>query len=170
MAAGDLKIAYAASANLTVSSGLDALATSATWVAGWESEIIDNTTTLYEDILISGKITVGNAGVTAGQIRVYAVAMLDDSTWPGPFDGTAEAKTIIALVLAGHASLLAVISPDTTVDRVYYFGPKSLAALFGGLCPAKCCLFITHNTTDALAAAGGNQITTKGVYHQVAQA
>ena len=169
MAAGDLKTVYAASENMAVNTGLDELAHSATWVAGWESAIIDNTSTLYEDILVSGKITVGNAGVTAGQIRVYAVAMLDDSTWTPPFDGTPSAETVIALVLAGHASLLAVISPDTTVDQVYYFGPKSLAALFGGVCPAKCVLFIAHNTTDALAAAGGNQITTKGVYHNVAQ-
>jgi hypothetical protein len=145
------------------------LASSSTYVAGWESPIIDNTTNKDEDILVSGKITVGNTAITAGtQIRVYAVGMVDDSTWPAPFDGTAGAETIDVSVLPAHAKLGAVISVDDVEDKVYYFGPFSLANLFGGLCPAKCCLFVVHATNDALAAAGGNQVTIKGVKHNVA--
>lgn len=171
MAAGDIKLVWAASSNLAVNGGLDDLASSATWVAGWESPVIDNSTTLYEDIFVSGKITVGDTAVTAAaQIRIYVVGMLDDSTWPAPFDGTASAETVDASVILGHAKLGAVISIDDVENKVYYFGPFSIAALFGGICPAKCVLFIAHNTNDALAAAGGNQITIKGVYHNIAAA
>jgi len=171
MAAGDIKQYWAASANMAVDTGLDSLASSATYVAGWESAVIDNSSNLYEDIFISGKITVGDTAVATGtQIRIYAVGMLDDSTWPAPFDGTPSAETVDLSVIGGHAKLGAVISIDDVEDKVYYFGPFSLANLFGGVCPEKCVLFIVHATNDALAAAGGNQVTTKGVYHTVAQA
>ena len=168
MAAGDVKLAWAASANMTVT-GLDELAESDTWTAGWESPIIDNSTNLYEDIFLSGKITVGNTAILLNSsIRIWVIGMLDDSTWPAPFDGTAGAETVDASVIRNHGKLAAVITVDDVEDKVYYFGPFSIAALFGGQMPAKCCLFIAHNTDDALAAAGGNQITTKGMYHTVA--
>lgn len=155
---------------MAVNNGLDELASSTTYVAGWESPIIDNSSNLYDDIFVSGKITVGDTSVTAGtQIRVYAVGMLDDSNWPAPFDGTASAETVDASVFPFHGKLGAVISIDDVENKVYYFGPFSLANLFGGVCPAKCCLFITHATNDALAGAGGNQVTTKGMYFNQAQ-
>lgn len=169
MAVGDLKQVWAASANMAVDSGLDGLASSSTYVAGWESPIIDNSTNLYDDIFVSGKITVGDLLVTANtQIRVYAVGMLDDATWPLPFDGTASVETVDGSVFPFHGKLGAVISIDDVENKVYYFGPFSLANLFGGVCPEKCCLFICHATNDALAAAGGNQVTTKGVYFHIA--
>ena len=166
MAAGDVKIAYAASANLTIT--LASLASSATWVAGRESTLIDNTSNLYLDYLLSGKITVGN-GPTAGQIRVYVIAMLDDANWPDVIDGTDSDETISSVMTRDNICKLgAVISPDTTVDAVYYFGPFSVANLFGGKCPAKFVVFITHSLVQALAAAG-QQVTQKGVYDTVAQ-
>ena len=167
MAAGDVKIAYAASANLVVTN-LASLAASATWVAGWESALVDNTSNLYLDYLLSGKITVGN-GPTAGQIRVYVIAMLDDSNWPDVLDGTESAETISSVMTRDNICKLgAVISADATVDAVYHFGPFSVANLFGGKCPAKFVVFITHSLVQALAAAG-QQVTQKGVYDTVAQ-
>lgn len=169
MAAGDVTLLYRASSNLAVNGGLDDLATSSTYTVGWESPVIDNTTNKDADILVSGKITVGDTSVTtATQIRVYAVGMLDDSTWPAPFDGTASGETIDASVFPFHGKLGAAMSIDDVENKVYYFGPFSLANLFGGICPAKCVLFIVHATNDALAAAGGNQVTIKGVSYNVA--
>jgi len=169
MAVGDCKLVWAASANMGVDSGLDGLATSATWTDGWESPIIDNSSNLYEDIFVSGKITVGDTAVLLNSsIRIYVIGMLDDTNWPAPFDGTASAETVDASVIRNHAKQGANITCDDVENKVYYFGPFSIANLFGGVCPAKCCLFVTHNTNDHLAAAGGNQITTKGVYRNVA--
>lgn len=159
-----IKLAYAASSNLTVTN-LHSIVTSATWVAGWESALVDNTTNLYLDYLLSAKITVGNAA-TAGQIRMYVVGMLDDSTWPDVLDGTESTETITDTEIRdGFAKLAAVVEVDADggTDDVYYLGPVSVAALFGGFCPAKFVIFITHNTGVNLAASG-NQVTTKGVY------
>ena len=166
MASGDVKLAFAASSNLDVTN-LNSLAASATWVAGWESALVDNSANLYEDYLLSGKITVGGAP-TAGQVRIYVVALLDDATWPDVFDGTQSAETITsALIGAGFMALAEVFSPDTSASAVYFFGPVSVANLFGGICPLKFVMFITHSLVQAIAAAG-HQVTVKGVYHTVA--
>jgi hypothetical protein len=170
MAAGDLKIAYAASSNLTVTN-LHSIATSATLIAGWESAVIDNTTNLYVDYLITAKIELGNSA-TAGEIRIYVVGTLDDTpTYPAPFDGTESTEDAgTTTLLASHAKLIASAATraDPGTDDDYYLGPVSVAAAFGGICPAKFAIFITHSTGVNLAASG-NQVTIKGVYYTVAQ-
>lgn len=165
----DRKIAYAASSNLTVTN-LAGLAASATHVTGWESDAIDNTTNKYLDYLVSGKFTVESAGLAAGEIRVHIVPMLDDSTWPGTFDGTESAETTPlddANGTAAGAKLAAAIATDTTASQVYYLAPFSVAALFGGICPAKFVIFVTQSTTTTLETSG-QQVTVKGVYETVA--
>ena len=76
-----IKKFYRASSNLTVTS-LASVATSSTLVAGWLSAIIDNTTNLDLDEIITGSIALGGSAVANGQICVYAIAQLDDATWP----------------------------------------------------------------------------------------
>jgi len=165
----DVKLAYAASSNLTVTN-LHGLAASTTHVTGWESDAIDNTTNKYLDYLISGKFTVESTGLSAGDIRVRIVAMLDDSTWPGGFDGTESAETTPLDDEGGTNSgtrLGALIPTDTTASQVYYMAPFSVAALFGGVCPAKFVVFITQSTGTTLETTD-NQVTIKGIYQTVA--
>lgn len=164
-----VKIAYAASSDLTVTN-LHGLAASPTWVTGWESALIDNTSNLYTDYLVSAKFTVESASVTAGQIRIFIVPMLDDATWPGGFDGTESAETTPLDDVNGTnsgARLGAVVVNDTTVSQVYYVAPFSVAALFGGVCPAKFVIFIAQATGTTLETTG-NQVTIKGIYYTVA--
>jgi hypothetical protein len=161
----DIKLAYAASSNLTVTN-LAGLASSSTHVTGWESDAIDNTTNKYLDYLVSAKITVESAGLAAGEIRVHIVAMLDDSTWPGGFDGTESAETTPlddANGTASGAKLGAAAATDTTASQVYQIAPFSVAQLFGGVCPAKFVVFITQSTGTTLETTG-QQVTVKGVY------
>lgn len=170
MAAGDVKLAYAASSDLTVTN-LHGIASSSTHVSGWESPEIDNTTNLYLDYLISGKFTVESSGLSAGEIRIWIVPRLDDSTWPGGFDGTESTETTplddANGTMAG-AVLAKVIQTDTTASQVYYSAPFSVASLFGGIVPAKFVVFVTQSTGTTLETTG-NQITIKGVYVTIAQ-
>lgn len=169
MAAGDVKFAYAASSNVTVTN-LHAIASSATHVTGWESGEIDNSTNKYLDYLISGKFTTESAGLAAGEIRVWIVPRMDDSTWPGGFDGTESTETTPlddANGTAAGAVLLWSCQTDTTASQVYYMRPCSVAALFGGICPEKFVIFCTQSTGTTLETSG-NQITHKGVYQNVA--
>lgn len=171
MAAGDVKIAYAASSNLTVTN-LHGVASSSTHVSGWESAVIDNTTNLYLDYLVSAKFTVESAGLAAGEIRLWVVPLLDDTpTYLGGFDGTESTESTPfddANGTLAAAVLLKVIQTDTTASQVYWMHQVSVAAAFGGVCPAKFSLFVTQSTGTTLETSG-NQVSVKGVYYTVAQ-
>lgn len=163
----DIKRAYAASSNLTVTS-LDSLAASSTLLGGWESDAIDNTTNLYDDYRLTAKITTNSTNLQSGEIRMYVVAMLDDSTWPDVFDGTQSTETITdAEIRDGFCKLAKVVATDAGASDVYYLDCPSVAALYNGNLPHKFVVFITHtaHTTTNAIAASGNQVTVKGSYH-----
>lgn len=164
---GSISTLYAASSNVTVTN-LHGIASSATWVAGWESGAIDNTSAGYADYLISGKLVAESSGLSAGEMRIYVVGMLDDSNWHSPFDGTESTVTITDTEFRDSICKLgAAIVTDTGASDVYPFGPFSVASLFGGVCPAKFVIFITQSTGTTLETSG-NQVTVKGVYYSVA--
>lgn len=171
MATGDIKAVYAASSNQTVTN-LNSLAASATWVAGWESGAIDNTTNLYTDYRVTAKITAGAANLsTAGEIRLYLVGPLDDSTWPDVFDGTESTETVTDTEMRDAVCRLgASTATDNTASDVYYLDCPSVRAVFGGNLPKKFVIFITHtvHTTTNAIAASGNQVTVTGSYENVA--
>jgi len=159
--------AYAASSNLTVTN-LHSIATSADWTAGWESALIDNSSNKYLDYRITAKIIPAAASLVAGEIRLYLVGMLDDSTWPDVFDGTESTETVADTeVRDAICQLGTVTATDTTNSQSYYLDCPSAAAVFGGNLPEKFVIFITHSTGQNLAAAG-NQVTVKGSYETVA--
>jgi hypothetical protein len=169
---GAVTTTYRASSNLTVTN-LHSIATSSTWVAGWISETIDNTTNLDLDVGVSGKIALGNSA-TAGEIRVYAFAMLDDSNWPALLSagtaGTQGTATVTTTTIrdAGMALVFACATrADPGTDDVYPIPMTSLRNAFGGILPPKIVLFVSHSTGVNLAASG-NQITIKGFAESVA--
>ena len=151
-----IKTEYGTSTALT--NAIASLASSSTWLAGHESDVIDNTANKYLDYTIEGKVTVGTTPTANTEIRIYVVASFDGSTWPDVFDGTTGAETITSAgVASGFVKLAAVMLVDaTTSDRSYPFSIGSVAALFGGNCPAKFLLFTSHNTGVALNSTGGN--------------
>lgn len=164
----DRKIAYGTSTALT--NAVASLASSASWTAGYESDVVDNTTNKYLDYTVEGKVTVGTTPTASTEIRIYVVASFDGTTWPDVFDGTTGAETVTSAgVGSGFLKLAAVMSVDsTTSDRAYPFS-FTVAALFGGVCPAKFVLFTTHNTGVNLNSTGGNHSTNyRGVYETVA--
>lgn len=165
----DIKFVYGASSNLTVTN-LHSLPSSSTHVTGWESGEIDNSSGKYLDYLVSAKITVAAASLSAGEIRLWCVPRLDDSNYPGGFDGTESTETTPLDDENGTnagAVLLKSVATDTTNSQVYYFAAVSVAAAFGGVCPEKFVLFITQSTAQNLAASG-NQVSTKSVHLSVA--
>lgn len=155
-AIASIKIEYAASSALTIT--LASLATSATLVAGRESTAVDNTSNKYTDYLLAGKVTTGTSPTASRYIEVWVVALMEDATYPDVFDGTDSAETVTSRdALAGYGRLAAVLPTDSTSDRTYFFGPASVASLFGGSCPKKFVVFVTHSTGVNLNSTGGNQ-------------
>ena len=163
----DVKSKYATAVDATIT--LASLASDTNLLAGQESTAIDNSSNLYLDYLVSGKITTGTTPTTARSIQVWAVGSWDGTTYPDVFDGTDSAETITS---ANHKNsicrFVAEMATDATSDRTYHFGPVSIASVFGGVVPVKFVLFVTHNTAVALnATAGNHQIRIQPYYETV---
>lgn len=168
MASGDRKLVYGSASDATIT--LASLAPSSTLLVGRESTAIDNSSNLYLDILVSGKIAT-NATITAGgRIEVWAIASWDGTTWPDVFDGTDSDETITnANIKSTICRLVAAMQVDA--NGTYHFAGVSLAELFGGVLPPKVVLFVTHNThaSNALSStAGDHQIRLQPVYENIA--
>jgi hypothetical protein len=163
----DIKVAYGTASDLTIT--LASLASDTNLLTGRESATIDNTSTLALDYLVSGKITAGTSPTASRQIEVWAVGSWDGTNWPDVFDGTESAETITSAdIKTSVCRLVAAMSTASTSDRVYHFGPVSIAAAFGGVLPPKVVLFVTHSTGVGLNATTGNhQIRLQPVYETV---
>jgi hypothetical protein len=145
------------SANTTITMDLDGLTSSSTFVAGRESNEIDNTSNKYVDALVQGKVKVGTTPTANTFINVY-VWGADTSLATKPIDvldGTDSAETLTntgvlysALRLGASISVLA-----TTSDVVYNIAPFSVAELFGGVMPKFWGLYVAHSTVAALHAS-----------------
>lgn len=168
MAAGDVKLVYGTASDVTIT--LASLASDTSKLTGRESTAIDNTSNLYLDYLVSGKITTGTSPTASRSIEVWAVASWDGTTWPDVFDGTDSAETItIAEIKTTVCRLITSIPTTSTSDRTYHFAGHSIASLFGGVVPPKFVIFVTHNTAVNLNSTSGNhQIRIQPVYQNVA--
>lgn len=152
----DIKIKYGTEAALTCDPS--SLATSSTRVAGRESTAVDNTSTLALDYLLSGKVTTGTSPTANRLIQVWVYAQLEDTpTYPDVFDGTDSAETVTSENVRNSAlKLAATMVVDNTSNRTYWFGPVSVAALFGGTCPPRWGIWVVHDTAVNLNSTGSN--------------
>jgi hypothetical protein len=155
---------YIASSAIT-QTNLDGLASSATWVAGWESNAIDNSSNQYKDYRINAVLRTEGAAVTAGECRMYLIAELDDSTWPDVIDGTESTETFTDTEERDAVCRLAATSANdtSTAANVYLMCPSARAVFFGNL-PRKFVIFITQATGTTLETTGDpNQVYVAGV-------
>jgi hypothetical protein len=153
----DQKIEYASSAAMTVSPA--SLASDTNLLAGVESTAVDNTSNKYLDYLLAGKLTTGSSPTDVRQIQIYVYGQLEDTpVYPDVIDGSSSGETITSDDIRDAALRLAAVMPtNNTSDRTYYFGPLSVAALFGGSVPKRWGVFVVHNTGVNLNSTGGNQ-------------
>ena len=164
----NVKNSYPGDTQLTIT--LASLATSATKVAGREGTFYDNTSNLYTDARVSGKITTGTTPTDVKTIEVWIIAPLNDTpTWPDVFDGTDSAETATSRgILESLGRLGAIMPTDGTSDRTYFFDIGSVAALFGGFMPSRFTVFVTHDTAVNLNATGGNhEVSVEPVFQTV---
>jgi hypothetical protein len=145
------------SSNQTITMDLANLGTSATFVAGRESNQIDNTSNKYIDALVSGIVYVGTTPTANTTILVYvwgadtslATTPLDPSanSSTGQLDGTDSAETLSNTGILNALRLGATIAvPAATSDLGYNVLPFSVASLFGGVVPKFWGLYVAHNT------------------------
>lgn len=141
---------------------VESLATSSTFTVGRESPTILNTSNLYTDILLAGKVTTGTTTTVNTFIYIYVYGVMDDTpTYPTPFTGADAGLTVTSAAQAsGFLKLGAVLSTHTSAETsvAHEFGPFSVAQLFGGVLPTRIGLFVTHNTGVALHATTANHV------------
>jgi len=144
---GTSTINYASNAAITMD--LANLATSSTFVAGRESNQIDNTSNKYIDALVSGKVSVGTTPTASTLINIY-VWGADTSlatTALDVLDGTDSAETLTNTGILYALKLGASVAvPAATSDVAYEVLPFSVAGLFNGAMPKFWGLFVAHNT------------------------
>lgn len=162
------------SSNATITMDLANLGTSSTWVAGRESNEIDNTTNKYVDAIVEGSVSVGTTPTANTVINVFVWgADVAPSTTPiDVIDGVDSAETITNTgVLYSMFRLGAAINVlATTSDIAYPIAPFSIAQLFGGVMPKYWGLFVSHNTGVNLRnnAVNTNSFTYVGIKYDVA--
>lgn len=162
------------SSNNTITMDLANLATSSTWVAGRESNEIDNTSNKYVDCLVEGSISVGTTPTanTVINVFVWGADVAPSTTAIDVIDGVDSAETITNTgVLYSMFRLGAAINVlATTSDIAYPIAPFSIAQLFGGIVPKYWGLFVAHNTGVNLrnTAVNTNSFTFVGIKYDIA--
>jgi len=142
-----------------------------------ESDYVDNSTNLYMDAHVGGKIQVGTV-TTDGQIEIWAYGSWDGVDYSGGLAGVNETVTWSATPTPASASaegynqlkLLGVVSVDTTDDdNDIEFGPFTVAPAFGGIMPEKWGIVVKNSTGVALHATGtNNSIKYRGISYTAA--
>lgn len=160
---------YAASATITIAP--ENVASSSDFTAGVESNVIDNSTNKYVDVLVSGYWTSGTTPTANTTVAIYAYAQQDDGpTYQDVFDGTGSAETVTGGNINSAVRLLGTLSVTTnTSNRAYYLAPTSVAQAFGGVMPQRWGLFIAHNTgVNSNSTAGNHVWKMQGIKYDVA--
>lgn len=118
---------------------------------GRQSTVIDNSSGLYLDALVTVKIKTNAAGTSAtGFISVYAFGTTDGGTTYTDNAGAADAGlTISAARMIG--AFPAVANATTYVSQ-----QMSVAQAFGGILPAKWGIVVVNSSGAALDATEGS--------------
>ncbi len=169
----ETKIKYAADEAI-VGTNWDALASKA-----WATlPAFDNTTNLYVDVLVGGKIHFDTATgiiLVGDTFDIYVSALYDNdvaSSYTGGIDTlfTANDSSLTVDVEFNplNMKLLAVIKPEATapdIEQSYNWGPYSIAGLFGGIVPQKFILVGNNNSNDAIlkAATSDHVVNAVGI-------
>lgn len=163
---------YTSKATVTIS--LASLASSSSFLAGQESNQIDNTSNKYDDAFLEGFITTGTTPTANTQIIVYVWGAGESlaTTAKDVLDGTDSAETITSAgVGMGFLKRINAINVDSaTSNRRYDFGASSVCAALGvPVLPQFWGVFVAHNTGVALnSTAGNHDIKFSGIKYDIA--
>lgn len=144
-------INYTAAATLTITLASLASSTSASGV-GRQSTSIDNTSNLYVDAHVGGKIVTGTTTANT-LVEILAFASYDGTSYSAGAGATDAGLTLIPVNRYLLKVLQYIFIPDTT-GRTYTWGPISLAQCYGGAMPQKWGVFVLNSSGAALSASG----------------
>jgi len=114
-----------------------------------ESTVIDNTSNLYDDVLVRIRMN-GQSGGT-GLCEFYVYAALDDTEYSDGATGTDAAFTAANRRNSPH-----LVSIQMNAATGVEAAPVSVASVFGGVVPPKWGLICINRSGATLSATGGD--------------
>lgn len=132
-----------------------------------EATAVDNTTNLYDDVLVMLKTKSGAGSVSSDPyLYLWAIASNDSgTTWPDPATGSDAG---ITPTLNTEAHLLGAVNLAAG-STAYIGGPWSVLAALGGIAlPKKWSIVALNNSGFALDSTAGNHaLTYQGIQFQL---
>ena len=147
----------AASAALTIT--LNSLSTSAT--AGRQATVVDNSSNLYVDVLVTAIISTGTVSSPVS-VNVYVSGSEDGTNFDEDSAVMGASDAAYTIDAPTNLRLAAVINCSTS-SKVYN-KVFSVAQLFGGVMPRKWTVVVCNNTGGALAGSGNSMSMTGITY------
>ena len=155
-------VAYSAATTITITT--DSLASSTT--AGRESTLVDNTTTLYLDALVTFKIVYPNLA-PANHRGVYVFAYAYDGTdYTYPCAGTGDAGVTLDDITTTAYQLPQIGFIPCVQNKTLKSRPFSVASAFGGVLPSKWGIAVLNYSGQTLST--GNTCRFVGITTTVA--
>jgi hypothetical protein len=160
----DVKQANEGSFNTMTVTHLHSLATSAT--AGWQSDAVDWSSTLFLDALFTFFFTCPNTSPSSSKaFFLFAGHQIDGSTWTTPFSGSEGTCTYIdvtanAVCPSTLGSVPYAVADDDPRRTV------SFAATLNGCLPLKGVVGVV-NSSGCTLSASGSTVGNRGVYATV---
>jgi len=147
-----------------VTTNLQSLVSSAT--TGWQSAVVDNTTTTYDDALVQVVLAFDNVAPANSKCAfVFAYSGLD-TTYAYPATGTQGTVTLQDITTNPTALRLIGTIPHLAANTTIQSSCMSVAAAFGGALPPKWGIIIVNHSGAALKSSGSS-VTWRGVRHGV---
>jgi hypothetical protein len=160
--AADLKQKFDTTFNI-MTTDLNSLAQSTT--VGRVAAEVDNTTNLYDDVIITAQI-VFSTGTPTGVFEIYALGSNDGTIYSGDtsYSGTGAGYTIGSAGKMQNFAFLGAVDP--VAASATRQGGFALSTAFGGRIPAFWSLFVLVNTGATSLASSGSTITGRGLWYQ----
>lgn len=153
-------LVYGSVQSMTVTN-LHSLASSPT--AGWQSAVVDNTSTLHLDAHLQVVLDFANTAPSSSRAAfVYAYSGLD-TTYTDPASGSEGTITLPDITANPNKLRLVGTIPYNVQDEVAESSVFSVAEAFGGVLPAKWGIIIMNHSGAALAGSG-NSVTWRGIH------
>lgn len=129
--------------------------------AARKSDAIDNTSTLYSDILITSKVKASNSALgTAPHVKIWVASLATGTNYADDVTSGDSAYTILTTKNLKLLDIVRVNAQNVT----QYGSQKSVASLFGGILPPKFVIIFDNQTGVALAGSA-NQRVENVVYY-----
>lgn len=161
------------SSNTAITMDLANLGSDSTFLAGRESNQVDNTTNKYIDCLVSGFVSVGTTPTANTNVNIYVWGADTSLATTGldVLDGTDSAETLTNTGILNALRFGASVAvPAATSNLQYIVLPFSVAQLFGGVMPKFWGLFVSHNTAVNLrnTSVNTNSFEFVGIKYDIA--